>query len=635
MSKKDNAVKDYTGQEFVIVREFAAPRALVFKAWTDPNHLAQWWGPKGFTNPVCEWDPRPGNAIYVVMRAPNGTDYPMGGEFREILPPERLVFTSGALDTTGKMLFEFLHTVTFVEHSGKTTLTIRARVTKTTADANKYIGGFEAGMTQSLERLDEHLSPKSGPLINFVENDFAGREIVISRILNAPRELVWQAMTDPQHVVHWWGPRGFSTTIEEMDFRVGGVWKHVMHGPDGADYPNKSVFTKIVKPECIAYSHGGHKEGGPGAQFESTWTFDALDDSKTKVTIRMLFPSAEERERVVKEFGAVEGGEQTLERLSEHLPRMAEASPPAADAMTLVVTRMFSAPAERVFDAWLDPASVCHWLFATPDGEMRRVEIEPRVGGKLVIVEKRGETLADHVGTYEVIDRPRRLVFSYAYQGGKSSCVTIEIEPLAGGCKLTLTHKLDPEWAAYVDKAREGWTMVLEGLAAALPEGRDFIITRVFNAPIEQVWKAWTEPERMAQWWGPQTITIPVCEMDVRPGGLFRIVMRGPDGTDFLLKGVYREVTPPKRLVMIMDCSEYPAAWHDLVNPNRDKSKKPTLECVQTVAMEELDGKTTLTIRTRFESVATRDAVVKTGMNEGWSQSLDRLAERLSPIPAR
>ena len=158
MSKKDNAVKDYTGQEFVIVREFAAPRALVFKAWTDPNHLAQWWGPKGFTNPVCEWDPRPGNAIYVVMRAPNGTDYPMGGEFREILPPERLVFTSGALDEKGRLLFEFLHTVTFVERNGKTTLTTKSRVIKTTADANKYIGGFEAGMTQSLVRLSELLS---------------------------------------------------------------------------------------------------------------------------------------------------------------------------------------------------------------------------------------------------------------------------------------------------------------------------------------------------------------------------------------------------------------------------------------------------------------------------------------------
>src|SRR5271170_4851264 len=120
--------KNLVGKEFVITREFDAPRELLFKAWTDPKHLAQWWGPKGFTNPVCEWDARPGKKIYVVMRAPNGTDYPMGGEFREVAAPERLVFTSGALDAKGKMIFEFLHTVTFVERNGRTELTIHSRV---------------------------------------------------------------------------------------------------------------------------------------------------------------------------------------------------------------------------------------------------------------------------------------------------------------------------------------------------------------------------------------------------------------------------------------------------------------------------------------------------------------------------
>src|ERR1700678_444638 len=91
----------------------------------------------------------------------------------------------------------------------------------------------------------------------------ADREIVISRVFDAPRELVWQAMTDPLHVIHWWGPRGFTTTIEEMNVRPGGVWKQVMHGPDGTDYPNKSIFTEVVKPERLVYAHGGGKKGGP------------------------------------------------------------------------------------------------------------------------------------------------------------------------------------------------------------------------------------------------------------------------------------------------------------------------------------------------------------------------------------
>lgn len=149
----------------------------------------------------------------------------------------------------------------------------------------------------------------------------ADREIVITRTVDAPRELVWDAMTDPSHVVHWWGPRGFTTTMEKMDVRPGGVWKHVMHGPDGTDYPNSSVFREVVKPERIVYSHGGGKAGGPGAHFMATWTFEALGD-KTRVTIHMVFDTAADRDMVVREYGAVEGGKQTLERLGEYLAQM-------------------------------------------------------------------------------------------------------------------------------------------------------------------------------------------------------------------------------------------------------------------------------------------------------------------------
>ncbi len=87
------------------------------------------------------------------------------------------------------------------------------------------------------------------------------------------------------------------------------------------------------------------------------------------------------------------------------------------------------------------------------------------------------------------------------------------------------------------------------------PPERDFVITRVFDAPPELVFKAWTDPKHMARWWGPRIMTTPVCEMDVRPGGAYRIVMHAPDGSDYPITGVYREVTPPRRLVMTMDPS--------------------------------------------------------------------------------
>jgi uncharacterized protein YndB with AHSA1/START domain len=160
---------------------------------------------------------------------------------------------------------------------------------------------------------------------------------------------------------------------------------------------------------------------------------------------------------------------------------------------------------------------------------------------------------------------------------------------------------------------------------------RDCVITRTFDAPRTLVFKAWTDPKHMAQWWGPDGFTNPVCELDVRPGGAWRIVMRAPNGEEHPAKGIYREVVPPERLVFTIDHSELSDQWHALVNPGRDKSKdKPALEGISTVTFDEQDGKTTVTIRTRFESVEILEAFAKMGMAQGWSQSLERLAQELT-----
>lgn len=149
------------------------------------------------------------------------------------------------------------------------------------------------------------------------------REILLTRVFDAPRELVWEAWTNPARVANWWGPNGFTTTIEKMDVRPGGVWKHVMHGPDGTDYPNSSLFKEVVKPERIVFAHGGGRKGGPGASFVATWTFEAPAANQTRVTIHMVFPTAEERELVVREYGAMEGGKQTLNRYAAYLAQLA------------------------------------------------------------------------------------------------------------------------------------------------------------------------------------------------------------------------------------------------------------------------------------------------------------------------
>jgi uncharacterized protein YndB with AHSA1/START domain len=301
-------------QELVLTRIFDAPRSLVFKVWTDPKHLREWWGPHGFTNPVCEADARPGGAIRITMHAPEGVDYPMTGAFQEIVEPERLVFLSAALTgKNGEPLMEILNTVTFAEYGDKTKLTLHARVLWAKPEAAQALAGMEQGWSESLERLrDFLLSDLQGALTN--------REIIVRRMLDAPRDLVFEVWTDPKHVAQWWGPNGFSTTIKEMDVRPGGIWRLVLHGPDGRDYHNRIVFLEVVKPERLAYKH----DPEPGVEFsthQTTITFTELG-GKTLVTMRMLFFSAAERDRIVEKYGALEGAKQTLGKMAEHVAKM-------------------------------------------------------------------------------------------------------------------------------------------------------------------------------------------------------------------------------------------------------------------------------------------------------------------------
>lgn len=145
----------------VISRVLAAPRPLVWKVWTDPKHLAQWWGPNGFTNPVCEWDARVGGAIRIHMRGPEGTPYdtifPMIGVFREVVAPERLVFTNCPVDAAGKPTLEGLTTVTFAELGSKTRLTLETSAVAVVDYATRMLEGMEMGWAQSIDKLEELL----------------------------------------------------------------------------------------------------------------------------------------------------------------------------------------------------------------------------------------------------------------------------------------------------------------------------------------------------------------------------------------------------------------------------------------------------------------------------------------------
>lgn len=255
--------------------------------------------------------------------------------------------------------------------------------------------------------------------------DTSDREIVISRVLTASRELVWQAWTDPQQVARWWGPDGFSTTIKRMEFRVGGVWEHVMHGPDGKNYPNKSTFTEIVPLERIVYRHGGGREGGPGATFVATWTFAPVDGGKTRLTGRMVFPTAEARDFVAREFGAVEGGRQTLGRLHDHLA-----------TVPLLIERTLDAPVALVWRALTDLTQMQRWYMT------QLASFEPVVGFRTQFtVHHAGKDFAHHWEVTEVVPE-RRIAYTWRYEGFPGqSLVTFELSAVEPGkTRLRLTH---------------------------------------------------------------------------------------------------------------------------------------------------------------------------------------------------
>ena len=277
-----------------------------------------------------------------------------------------------------------------------------------------------------------------------VEPNIADREIVLTRLVDAPRELVFEVWTKPEHVAQWWGPNGFSTTISEMDVRPGGKWRHVMHGPDGRDYVNNIVFLEVVRPERIVYKHEPEKGAEP-VNHETTVTF--VDRAgKTEVTLRMLFASSAAREHIIKTYGAVEGGKQTLGRLDAYLAQtngkalfVAEPGKP-----TVVVTRLFDAPRRLVFEALTKPEHLTRWW--GPRGSTLPVcENDVRPGGayRFVCRAPNGNEYP-FKGVYREVVPPEKLVFTQRFDvepfSRNEEVVTVTLEERSGKTILTITE---------------------------------------------------------------------------------------------------------------------------------------------------------------------------------------------------
>jgi uncharacterized protein YndB with AHSA1/START domain len=269
-------------------------------------------------------------------------------------------------------------------------------------------------------------------ITGLMADDEAAREIVITRLLNAPRELVFRVWTEPEHIIQWWGPKGFTNTTHKMDVRPGGVWSSVMHGPNNMDFNNLIVYKEIVKPEKLVYTHGS--ESDPD-QFIATITFEEREGNKTFLTMHSLFKSAALRDMVIKEYGAIEGGNQTVDRLEEHLAKI------ATGKAEILVTRTIHAPRSLVFDAFTKPEHLVHW-WGSNNCRLHVCEVDLRTGGAYRFIMG---TPPEHEylvsGIYHEISAPERLVFSCGLENEDKNhkamwCVTFVEEN--GATKLTI-----------------------------------------------------------------------------------------------------------------------------------------------------------------------------------------------------
>jgi uncharacterized protein YndB with AHSA1/START domain len=449
------------------------------------------------------------------------------------------------------------------------------------------------------------------------------REIITSRLFDAPREVVWEAFTDPRQVVQWWGPNGFTTTIDEMDVRPGGKWRHTMHGPDGTNYPNASVFKEVVKPERIVYGHGGGKEGGPGASFEATWTFEA-QGKKTLLTGRMVFPTAAARELVVKEYGAIEGAKQTFARLAEYL-----------DESPVVIERIYGVPINIVWKAITEIDQMKQWYMPVIPAFEARVGFETRFS-----VTHEGAEFP-HIWKVTEVVPGKKIAYTWQFPGHPGeSLATFELFAEGESTRLKLTHSgLETHGGkTYEPLSRKnfnwGWNELGMELEKFLARDEAFVITRTFDAPRELVWQVWTDPKHLSQWWGPSGLTMAACKVDLRPGGLFHYGMKTPDGHEMWGKFVYKQIDPPKKLVLVVSFSDAQGG-----TTRHPMNATWPLEVLNTMTLAEESGKTQMTLHgIPINATPEEHQTFKAGhssMQQGFAGTMNQLAEYLAKVQAQ
>jgi len=255
------------------------------------------------------------------------------------------------------------------------------------------------------------------------------KELIISRVLNAPVKLVWEVWTTPKHIIKWWGPNGFTTTDKGMQLKAGGDWRFTMHGPDGVEYPNRIIFKEVVPYEKLTYRHTDDADTAP-ITFHVTVTFENLG-SQTKLTMQSVFTSAEELQRLNTMYHVIEGGQQHIGRLADYLIQNMN----TMSNDPIVIERNYNAPVSKVWNALTDNNEMKQWYFNIP-------EFKPEVGFEFQFTAegKEGEKFVHLCKVMEVVPG-KKLTYSWRYEGFEGdSFVTFELSAEGEKTKLKLTH---------------------------------------------------------------------------------------------------------------------------------------------------------------------------------------------------
>jgi uncharacterized protein YndB with AHSA1/START domain len=304
-------------------------------------------------------------------------------------------------------------------------------------------------------------------------------ELYLQRLYDAPLQTVWDAWTDPQQAAHWWGPRGFTITTKSKDFKTGGSWVYIMHGPHGVDYPNHTSFIEVQNLARMVYDHGS--DGISPPMFRVTAVFTPIG-KQTKVDMTMVF----ENEQVATQtqvFIKQVGGNATWDRLAEYLAKQQDGKE------IFVINRSFDVSIDQMYAMWTEPTLLSKWL--APNGTFEFMRADIRQGGSTFSVMKHGEQSPPLFGraNYIELNKPHRIVYTQQFCDDQENVVRHPMSPTWPLTKLTtVTFTAEAEhqtrvtiqWEPFGDVSQQemdtftnaragmtmGWTGSLDGLEA-------------------------------------------------------------------------------------------------------------------------------------------------------------------------